>query len=437
MNKILVYSHKITSRVRFVFRLFLREHLGLEVEFTGKPEVFAAWIGPKISYAQAPLGDELFFFNRNLLFESGIKEQNISVFEWEKNKVFFATGKSSALPFDPFACAFYLVSRYEEYLPHIRDRLDRFDAHSSLAWEHGFLEIPVVNHWILMVRDLLKLKYPEITFVPRKYSFTPTIDIDNAYAYRLKGIMRTTGGYARALVHLDLKDFRTRTRVLFFNETDPYDTYAYQLSVQKKYGYKPIYFFLLGDYGVNDKNISPQNRKFHELIRSLSDYSHVGIHPSFGSNTDSSKLPVEISRLRNIVHSDITKSRQHFLMMKFPETYRNLAERDITDDYSMGFANEIGFRAGICTPFNFYDLDNESESNLKIHPFPVMDATLNLYMKLSPEAAIERVKKITQAVRAVDGDMMFIWHNETLSEDKQWLGWRKVYESIIEDAVAQ
>lgn len=435
MNRVLVYTHKITNRNRYIFRLFLKEHLGLEIELTDQPEKLKAWIGPKLSYAQAPVADELFFFNRNLLFETGIKEQNLSVFNWEHHKVFFATGKSSALPFDPFACAFYLVSRYEEYLPHIRDRLDRFDAHSSLAWEHGFLEVPVVNHWILLVANLLQNRYPGLQIKPRKYTFTPTIDIDNAYAYRLKGVMRSTGGYARALVHFDVNDFRKRTRVLLKLEKDPYDTYDYQLAVQKKYGFKPIYFFLLGDYGVNDKNISPQSRKFHELIRSLADYSEVGIHPSFGSNTDSAKLPVEISRLKNIVHGDITKSRQHFLMMKFPDTYRNLAERDITDDYSMGFANETGFRAGICTPFNFYDLDNESESNLKIHPFAVMDATLNLYMKLNPDEAIARTKKITAAVREVNGDMMMIWHNETLSEEKQWQGWRKVYEAVIEDGM--
>lgn len=435
MDHILVYTQKISNRARYIFRLFFREHLGLETELTDQEEKFKAHSGPKISYAQHAITDELHFSCRNLLFESGIREQNISVFDWEGSKVFFATGKGSALPFDPFASAFYLVSRYEEYLPHIRDRLDRFDAHSSLAWEHGFLEIPVVNHWIIKVGELLKQKYAELQFRTGNYSFTPTIDIDNAYAYRLKGVMRSTGGYARSLVNFDFKDFNRRTRVLLKMEKDPYDTYAYQLDIQKKYNLKPIYFFLLGDYGMNDKNISPQNRKFHELIRSLADYSEVGIHPSFGSNSDSQRLPVEISRLKNIVHGDITKSRQHFLMMKFPETYRNLAERDITDDYSMGFANEIGFRAGICTPFNFYDLDNESESTLRIHPFCVMDATLNLYMKLNPGDAITRVQKLVKEVKNVNGDFIFIWHNETLSEDQQWKGWRKVYESIIEAAL--
>jgi len=435
MQKLLVYTHKITNRSRYVFRLFFVEHLGLEIEITDSQEKLLSWSGPKLSYAQTPVADELFFSARNLLQETGIREQNISVFDWENRKVFFATGKSSALPFDPFACAFYLVSRYEEYLPHIRDKLDRFDAHSSLAWEHGFLELPVVNHWIVLVGEVLQSRFPELKIKKSKYAFVPTIDIDNAYAYRMKGVMRSTGGYLRALMNFDFADFRMRTRVLLKLEQDPYDTYDFQLEMQKKYKFHPIYFFLLGDYGVNDKNISPQNRRFQELIRSLADYAHVGIHPSFGSNTDPLKLPVEVARLKNIVHSDVTRSRQHFLMLKFPETYRRLIERDITEDYSMGFANECGFRAGICTPFNFYDLDLESETTLRVHPFAVMDATLNLYMKLSPEAAIERIKNLSAACREVGGTMMILWHNETLSDDKQWKGWRVVYEESIKDGV--
>jgi hypothetical protein len=412
--------------------LFFREHLGLDIRITENEDEFKSFSGAKISYTNHPLADELFFLSRNLTFETGIREQNISVFELEGNKVFFSTGKSSALPFDPFACAFYMVSRYEEYLPHIRDRLDRFDAHSSLAWEHNFLELPVVNHWIKLVASVLQAKYPELKFTEKKYSFTPTIDIDNAYAYKLKGLMRTLGGFARSIVRFDLNDFRTRVRVLAGVEQDPYDTYDYQLSIQKKYGFRPLYFFLLGDYGVNDKNIPAQNRKFQELIRSLADYADVGIHPSFGSNTDASRLPVEISRLRQIVHGDVIRSRQHFLMLKFPETYRNLTERDITHDYSMGFANECGFRAGICTSFNFYDLDIESETNLRVHPFAVMDATLNLYMKLNPDDAIERVNKLTDQCKSAGGEMMILWHNETLSENREWTGWRRVYESVID-----
>lgn len=437
MSTVLVYTHKLTNRARYMFRLYFRELLGLELRVTDNPQEFLAWEGPRVSYAQQPLTDELFFYSRNLLFETGINEQNISVFEWEGNKVFFATGKASALPFDPFAAGFYLVSRYEEYLPHIRDNIDRFDAKNSLAYQHGFLLRPVINEWALLVMAKLQEKFPKLVFKRKNYSYIPTIDIDNAFAYRQKGFMRTIGGYVKALINFNFEDIRLRTRVLLGLQKDPYDTYTYQLALQKQYNLKPIYFFLVGDYGVNDKNISTQNRRFRELIRHISDYAQVGVHPSFGSNKEPSRLQVEISRLKNILHGDITKSRQHFLMLKFPNTYRHLIERDITDDYSMGFANEIGFRAGICTPFYFYDLDFESETSLRVHPFAVMDATLNLYMHLSPEEAITRVKQIIHDVKKVDGVFMSLWHNETLSDEKQWRGWRAVYEAIVEEAVPQ
>jgi hypothetical protein len=398
---------------------------------------FAAATGPKVSYGDEPISDELFFYARSLVFETGIVEQNISVFTWEGNEVFYATGKNSALPFDPFCCGFYLVSRYEEYLPHIRDSNDRFDAHNSLAYQHNFLSKPVVNQWAELIRKKLVEKYPALVFPIKKFSFQPTIDIDNAYAYREKGFMRTIGGYAKAILKFDLEDVRMRTRVLLGLRNDPYDTYAYQLALQKKYSLKPIYFFLLGDYGLNDKNISSQNHNFRQLISHLSDYAEVGVHPSFGSNKDPLKLQVEIGRLKNIVHRDIFQSRQHFLMLKFPSTYRNLLARDITADYSMGFANEVGFRAGICCPFNFYDLDLERETTLRIHPFAAMDATLNLYMQLTPDEAFDKVKNLIVEIKKVNGVFTSLWHNETLSDEKQWKGWKKVYEDIIEEACSK
>jgi hypothetical protein len=434
-NRLLIYTPKITHRIRYIFRLYFHELMGLELQFTDKADEFSASTEAKVSYTAQPVTDELFFLSRQLLLETGISEQNISVFHWEEEPVFFSTGKTSALPFDPFAAGFYLVSRYEEYLPHIRDHIDRFDAHNSLAHQHGFLEKPVVNQWAILIRKKLLEKYPQLELSKQHYKYIPTIDIDNAYAYRLKGLMRTLGGYARSVVNFDLEDFKTRSRVLLGWQRDPYDTYEFQLDLQKKHKLKPVYFFLVGDYAVNDKNISTQNRKFRELIRHISDYAPIGVHPSFASNKEPSKLQVEIARLKNILHLDITRSRQHFLMLKFPNTYRNLIERDITDDYSMGFANEIGFRAGICTPFQFYDLDLESETTLRIHPFGVMDATLNLYMKLTPEEALERVKKMIDETRKVNGLFVSLWHNETLSDEKQWKGWKEVYEKLVAYAV--
>ena len=176
-----IYTHKITHRNKYIFNLVFKDILGIDFTLTADVEQFKIFNGPKISYTINPVADELFFTSRNLLFETGITDQNISVFDFNNNKVFFATGKSSALPFDIFAASFYLVSRYEEYLPHIRDEHDRFDAKDSLAFLNGFLQKPVVNIWVTWMKQLLSKKYPQLIFSKNKYQFVSTIDIDNAY----------------------------------------------------------------------------------------------------------------------------------------------------------------------------------------------------------------------------------------------------------------
>lgn len=434
---LLIYTHKITHRNKYIFNLIFKDTLGIDFKLVQELDEFKAHEGAKLSYTNNPIADELFFTSRNLLFETGITEQNISVFDLNNCKVFFATGKASALPFDVFAASFYLVSRYEEYLPHIRDEHDRFDAKDSLAFTNGFLHKPLVNIWAIWIKELLFKKYPQLIFPERKYQFTSTIDIDNAYAYREKGFTRSVGGYMKSLSKLDFKEMSERTRVLFGFDKDPYDTYEFQLEIIKKYNLKAIYFFLLGDYGVNDKNLPIESKKFQSLIKMLGDYAQIGIHPSYGSNKSKTQLKKEVDRLSKVLHRDITQSRQHFLKLTLPETYRNLIDLDITDDYTMGFASQIGFRASICTAFNFYDLDMELETKLKIHPFAMMEGTLKYNMKVSPEDAMNKIQPLIDEVKKVNGDFMSLWHNDTLNDRKIWTGWKAVYEKMVQYAATK
>ena len=434
---LLIYTHKITHRNKYIFNLIFKDTLGIDFKLVQELEEFKTHEGAKFSYTNNPVADEVFFISRNLLFETGITEQNISVFDYNECKVFFATGKASALPFDVFAASFYLVSRYEEYLPHIRDEHDRFDAKDSLAFTNGFLHKPLVNIWAIWIKELLLQKYPQLIFPEKKYQFTSTIDIDNAYAYREKGFTRSVGGYLKSLSKIDFKEVSERTRVLLGFDGDPYDTYEFQLEMIKKYNLKAIYFFLLGDYGVNDKNLPIESKKFQSLIKMLGDYAQIGIHPSYGSNKSKTQLKKEVDRLSKVLHRDITQSRQHFLKLTLPETYRNLIDLDITDDYTMGFASQVGFRASICSAFNFYDLDMELETKLKIHPFAMMEGTLKYNMKVSPEDAMNKIKPLIDEVKKVNGDFMSLWHNDTLNDRKIWTGWKEVYEKMVQHAAAK
>lgn len=431
---LLVYAHKISPRFKYISEFLLGDLCGFETAYTNSSGEFAAYEGPKLSYYETPLAGEMNIVPHSLLFEKGIKPQNISLSQWNDVPVLFKNN-GSAVPFDIFAASFFLISRYEEYLPHMADAYNRFEADSSIAFQNKFLHLPVINLWAAALKKLILEKYPDIRHKETSYRYISTIDIDNAWAFKHKGFMRTAGAYARSLVHLDFTDFKERFLTLCGRMHDPYDTYDLLLDVQKEHKLEMIYFFLLGNYGINDKNISANNISFHALIKHLADYAETGIHPSFGSNENPNQVRIEISRLAQVTHRPVTKSRQHFLKLHLPETYKNLIQCGILEDYTMGYASQIGFRAGVCSPFKWYDMDAEQVSPLTVFPFAIMDATLLYYMKLSPPEAISKSHEMIAEIKKVRGTCITVWHNETIGNWRQWKGWENVYRDVVKAAV--
>jgi len=208
------------------------------------------------------------------------------------------------------------------------------------------------------------------------------------------------------------------------------DTYDYIEKVIQNNKVETIFFFQLGNYGVFDKNI-PLKKPLVNLIKRLSKIGKIGIHPSYFSNTISHELTREITRLEQVLGENITLSRQHFLKLKFPETYENLIINDITIDYTMGFADQIGFRAGISVAYPFFNLLTNKQRPLMIQPFQCMDGTLKDYLKFSPDEAVEQVKKIKKTIQEVQGTFVSIFHNSSLTDVGEWKGWREVYEEKL------
>lgn len=432
---LLIFTHKKTARLHYILKLMLTELLGLPFKITESSDEFKSYEGPKFSYTNAPLENELFFMCKPLLFEKDIHEPSLQVFEWNGLKVFFPTGKSSALPFDIFSAAFYLVSRYEEYLPYKKDAHERFDAKESIAYKYNFIDKPLVNYWAEILGERLKKNFPELKIKTPKYKYISTIDVDSAYAYKEKGLIRSIGGLSKSLLSANTEEFFERIKVLIGKQKDPYDTFSYLQEVTEKYHINSIYFFLLADYGINDKNVPYQSLLLQKLIHSIADYAEVGIHPGYGSNYNKQKLITEHKRLEKILNRQITKSRQHFLKLTLPNTYRNLLELDITDDYSMGYASMPGFRASIANSFYFYDLDNETETKLRVHPFMIMEGTFKYYLNQTPEDFFASAKKIIDETKKVNGEFISLWHNDSLSNKGIWSGWRKYFEEMIKYAL--
>jgi len=428
---LLVYTHKVTPRVTYTFKQFFTRILQIQVEFTSKVEKFVAHNGPKLTYAKQPLGNEFFIKSENLLFEQGINDVEIKIGDWDSIPCFFMNKQNTVIPFDVFAATFYLLSRYEEYLPHVKDMHGRFSAEESLAFKHNFLEKPLIDIWAYKFRNLLKEKNENFEFKQRSFEYISTIDVDHTYCFKHKGLIRTFGGYIKDVFKLKVKDVWLRTVVILGFRKDPFDTFSDLIDLQKNYGVKTVFFFLVSEYTTYDKNTSSRNSKYRSLIKSVADYCEVGLHPSYFSMKNDAKLNKDKKRLEEITNSPVLRSRQHYLRLAMPETYQNLVGLEIIEDYTMGYAQHYGFRASTCTPFYFYDLDYEIQTPLKLFPFAVMDVTLKDYLGLSYKKSYEVVLKLAKEVKQVNGTFITLFHNDTVSNKGKWFRWKKLYVDIL------
>lgn len=427
----LVYVSKLTNRIHYVFSLLFKGLFNMEITFTSDVESFKSYDGLKMSYGISPVGDEPFQKAANLLFERDIHEQELKPFDFLDVKAFFPVYSShSLLPFDVFAASFYLVSRYEEYLPHIPDAHGRFQAESSCLYEMGMLQKPLVEIWAL---ELVRRLQIDETSLRRSFKFIPTYDIDAAWSFRHKGIFRTVGGDIRDFLQGNKDEIRLRHDVIKHRVPDPFDSYEFQFRLQSQYHLNPIYFIHVGDYDTNDKSISIRNDAFRALIKRIGDYADVGIHPSYCSFRDVEKVKKEIGRLSEVLNREVTKSRQHFLRLSLPRSYQHLVELDIKDDYTMGYPSQVGFRAGISSSFSFFDLENDMVTPLVIHPFAIMDGTLKDYLHLNMEDSFKLICSIIDEIKKVKGTFIYLTHNETLGGQKRWAGWPEMYEKMLEE----
>jgi hypothetical protein len=431
---LLVYTHKITPRLTYTFKHICKRILNIEVSFTSKIEDFITHNSIKMSYTRQPLSNEIFVKSNDLLFEQGLSDIEINVQDWGATKGFFATGERSNLPFDIFAASFYLLSRYEEYLPHVNDDYGRFLASESVAKKHGFLQQPVVDLWAMKLKDVLKERFPGFEFPSRQYNVQPVIDVPSAFYFRQKGLLRTIGGVFKDVFRLKFRQLYQRFSVLMSFQRDPYDTFKWIINRQKKCNYKFTVFFLIGNYSTYDKNISVNKKEFVSLIKSVGDYCNIGLKASYFALEDIDLLKQEKQKLEGITNVGLGAVRNSFSKLNLPITYRNLVELEIHKDFTMGYINEMGFRAGTCTPFQFYDLDYEVQTPLQINPYHCLD-----YILLKHQSQLdkrEHLERFIAEIKAVNGTFTPVFHNYSLGDHIRWKGFRELFNVILDSTNA-
>jgi hypothetical protein len=425
---LLIFTHKVTNRLTYTAKQIFEKILGVEIGFTTKVEDFIKHSGPKMTYSKQPLQNEFFIRSNDLLFEQGINDLEINVSDWDGVPCFFAAGEKSTLPFDIFSASFFLLSRYEEYLPHVKDSVGRFPVKESIAYQNKFLNTPVVDLWAYKLLAALKERFPKLESKEKDYQFTLIINVTTSHAFAMRGIARTLGGFFIDLGNFKFRNIFKRFAVLLGIQKDPYDNFFELVEIHKKFPIKSMFFFQFAKHSAHDKNVSTNNNKFRFLIKSIADYSIVSLSTSFMSSSNNKVLREEKKQLGNLINRPISYSRLRYNRVNVPAAYRSLVETEFTDDFSMGYTHEIGFRAGTCTPFYFYDINTEIRQPIKIHPFAMHDYSLVNFK--SKEEVFEKLDELYRVVKQVKGDLIFVFSNELLGSEHE-LNWMELYQSIL------
>jgi hypothetical protein len=377
---------------------------------------------PNASYHIAPCG---------LLFEDGIKAQDITIGYHGDFPYFFAG--NGQLNFDLLSGVFYLISRYEEYLPHQKDEYGRYAHTNSVAFRNNFLNRPLVDEWMTAFKTELKTVFPYLVFAERSFCFVPTYDVDIAWSYRNKEWVRITGGFFKDLVNGKWRNAAARVGVLSGKKTDPFDVFDELDLLHKKYGLHPHYFILLAQQIKGyDKNISPFSKAFRSLIKDVYGQYSTGIHLSWQSAKGQHIKQQEIDLLTAITGEKPIANRMHYINFNLPQTFQSLLSIGITKEYSMGYGSINGFRASVCTPFYWYDLSKEEETALEIFPYCYMEANAIFEQKDEPDIALKELQHYHDNIKQHGGMLITIFHNHLIGLNNEGRIWMQMYKQFLE-----
>jgi len=409
-----VLVDKITTRIEYTFD-FIFKLRGIEYSLYTSIDEFNQSSSIKLNYSSIETGG-FSIVPCGLLLEEGVRPLKVLKSEFNSIECLSLDGVQDIL-----GSIFYVLTRYEEYTCKLKDEHGRFPAKESVLVQYNWVEQCICDRWSV---ELIKFIGAESLIKKSGVQLIPTFDIDNTYAYKLKSGRLKFFAICKDILNLNIERLKERRKVNK-GEKDPYDTFDLIREIGSNYRETKL-FWLIGKRAERDRNISIDNLEHQQLIASIDADFEVNLHPSYNSNGNTQLIEKEKINLQNIVSRQLIRSRQHFLRFEIPATYNSLISAGFSHEYSMGFAEQVGFRSGTAKSHFWFNLETNEITTFRIHPFVYMDGTLNEYMRLSIEESKQKILQLYTEVCEFGGDFIFIWHNETIGDYKNWKGWSEV-----------
>lgn len=358
-----------------------------------------------------------------------------------------ATSSGFRIDYDLFSLAAWMMTRREEVGYTMTDSHDRFPSSASHAFRHGYLHRPIVDEWLFILSQVIRVTWPELVLRRRDFRCLISHDVDRPSRTAFVPFGRFLGSMASDLVRRrDLAAFvkspitrwGARDRL---HPADPVNTFSWLMSVSERHDLKSAFYFICGRTDPDkDAHYEPEHPAIRGLMREIHARGHeIGLHPSYGTYRDPSRLAAEAERLKRIcaeerIEQPAWGGRMHFLRWSHPMTLRAWADAGMTYDSTLGYAEMPGFRCGTCHEFPGFDPERMEMLDIRVRPLIAMEASFlsKKYLGVtSDEAVVDAVKSLSDACKAVGGDFTILWHNSELWSP----GLKRLYQNVLEEVV--
>lgn len=345
--------------------------------------------------------------------------------------------------YDILGLAYWAMTRVEEVECKEFDSHLRFQAKSSHAYKHGYLDRPIVDEWFDVLSQAMLRLWPELPLIKPEFSIKLSHDVDvpSRYAFAsYVGICRLMVGdvykwhdYKSAILATWMK-FKSKKRI---HRNDPVNTFNWIMTTSEKYKLKSSFYFICGRTNkARDAAYEPEHPAIRALMRDIHSRGHeIGLHPSYGTYLSSGLLANESVRLKRVcaeegIFQEAWGGRMHYLRWQTPTTLYGWKAARMDYDSTMGYADMPGFRCGTCYEFTAFDPVERMSLSFKIRPLIAMECTVisKTYMGLGlGQESFDQFMKLKNRCRLVKGAFTMLWHNSELRNDAS----RKLYERII------
>ena len=440
MLKIHTPAHHLPEK-EYIFCVLFSEILGLPFEMAPKP-------GLSHYQIQLPNGATLVvedhFFGKHQ--EAGyLKPENIPEtatllpHPFEPGEIiagvyghssFVIENQNVTCGIDLFASAFFMLTRWEEYVKTERDQYGRFPASAAWAYRNDLLERPLVNEYAdLLWQMLQRLGWNE----PRKtqrFRLHLSHDVDHprlwwSAAHRL----RTLAG--SLWQRRNVREAAWWLQNHMFDTRDPYDIFEEWMDFSERHGLVS-HFNFLGRRPVYADCYYPLDHPFvRNLIQKINERGHVvGFHPSREAFASPAVFAKELASVQEISALPVRSGRQHYLCFASPHTWQQWSYAGMEWDSTLGYAEAEGFRCGICRDFPVFNFLTRQMLPLREKPLLAMDVTLAQYRQYTPAQAYDRLQHLRRQTEKYGGEFILLWHNSSWNT-YFWAPWREVYREFV------